>query len=235
MVERNTIPTPMAIRERQIQEKEKRVRKKGGSLYFIQREKEELIRAVCSNQVKSKSLGSAAKGKEAEQFADEYARIYAYYKKTRVFDWRKASIEGTFSLVLCSRSVAQAGLLNATYEDYIKSQFYWFNDYFERAPRLAEMASAGAIIRYQKWKELNDKGSIVPDVVHPALAGTKVNTKDTSNLHVLKYETMVLERMIKVWGSEEDVWDICGELGDEEVFSDSFKMTRYVWKKMQDQ
>lgn len=232
MVTKRKIASPLSLREKKVSEKEKSFRKQKRKLSSIYDDKERIVRDVCAKRLLPKSQESNKDKREVTIFASEYSRKYASYTKSRMFDWRKAEKEGTFSLILCGRAVAQANMLKASYRDYIEAQFYWFNDYYQRAPYLGEIASAGALVRYQAWKELREGRQISDDVVHPAKIVTKINTLDTTDDTIIKYETAVLKRMIRNWGSEEEVWMLCGTPGDEEVFSDSFKRTREVWRNM---
>ncbi len=161
--------------------------------------------------------------------AEACARKHAKYVGSRVTDWM-AALEKRGRLACCMRASIQADMLQAPYAEYVEAQYYWFNDYFQRAPRYSEIAASGSLVRYKSWKALQEKRDIPARTVHPALAGGRVNPAETPPDVVLRYEEQILRRMVRRLGSEEAVWELCGRLGEEEVFSDAFKKTRPIWQ-----
>ena len=193
--------------------------------------KEEIVRGLGSGALAGVAPKKAEQRREADLMAYEYAKKVTKYRKVlRVYDWQKRLQQNAGQVGCMSRAVAQAEILGASYNDYLEAQFYWFDDWYSRPPRYPEIASAGAIVRYRKWKVLRDTGVAPKCTVHPATVIVKVEAKKELPEAVLRYEQKVLSRMVRQWGSEEEVWRLFGSPGNCEVFSDSFKETRQCWR-----
>lgn len=212
----------------------KRQRRRGR---LTQQDREELVKLACTPLGKPKQV-RFPKEEVIEIYQKAYAMgaafsaKYANYNKSRPFDAYRVLDESKQRMSLCARAAAQADILEASYADYVEAQFYWFDDYFVRSPRMSEIASPGAVRRYTTWKELREKKRITPEVIHPAVVTGRLFGQKEFPQEMRKFEEQVLARMIRQWGSEEAVWELCGEPGEEEVFSDAFKRTRAIWRDL---
>lgn len=187
------------------------------------------MRLVCAGKLvpnkDSVSIPSRAANEVAQCYAEKHAKYYSHRHK----NWRKVVDSNRGVVGCCSRAAAQADLLNASIADYLEAQFWFFDEAFSRPPTYAEIAAPKCLLRYNKWRVA---------VVHEGVPTTtvsksrgRVDPSKTKESVVQAYEEKVLERMIKQWGSEEKVWELFGEPGDEEVFSDKFKKTRVIWRE----
>jgi hypothetical protein len=226
------IKTPLALESKKLNEKERNIRRRRGRLADLEGDKDQIVRGVCLKKFASISQGKSQESRKAASFADKYVAKLSEYKGTRRYNWRRYSKEGKFSLILCSRAAAQADTIGASIDDYIESQFYWFDFYFQRPPRLPELASVKSIERFYEWKKLSSSRQIVGKVKHYSQLIKKISTKKATPEESFEYELSVLERMIIQWGGEDVVWTLCGDIGDTDIFTDEFKRTRAVWRSM---
>ena len=213
-------------------EKEREVRKRAKSKRRMNaKDKEDIIRAACAGSKPIASTSAFGQGlRAAEVMASIFADKYARYTRKRKFDWRARLQSNKQALSCFSRAAAQADLIQAVYDTYIEAQFYWFDDYFKRAPRYTECASPIAPLRYNAYMALKQQGQTPNHVVHPARR--VVDTRQRNTEEFMEFELKVLHRMIRQWGSEREVWELCGEPGDDEVFTEEFKQTREVWRTL---
>lgn len=221
-------PQVLYVQKRQKQAKKaKRTRTR-------QPDPEDMVRDVCGKRLTRIRAKEAQPMRYAYQMADIYSEMFARYygRPHHVMNMRKRLEEKKSTKACFLRAVAQAQMLGALFREYMEAQFYWISDYHGRPPRYPEIASAAAIVRYRRWKELDAEGSAPAFQVHPAVVGGVVDPRQTPPEVVARYETDVLDRMIRQTGSEKDVWLLCGELGDNEVFTDGFKRTRPVWREL---
>jgi hypothetical protein len=204
---------------------------------LTQKDREDLVQLACTpightKQVRFPKEDKIKLHQKAYLMGVAFFSKFSQYNSTRPYDAYRVLDEKKQRMSLCARAAAQADILNAPYGDYVEAQFYWFDDYFVRSPRLTEIASPGAVTRYTSWKELRQKKRVTPEVIHPAVVTGKIYTKKEFPEEMRKFEEQVLERMIRQWGSEQEVWEMCGEPEDQEVFSDAFKRTRAIWRGM---
>ena len=146
-------------------------------------------------------------------------------------DWHARINRNKGALGCCSRAFAQVCELKCSVEDYLEAQFWFFNRSFGRAPRFSEIASVHALDRYRKWAIRMEKGEIGNKTINISVISAYSARKVSVDM-VIRYEERVLKTMIHQWGSEETVWELFGAVGDEEVFTDSFKKTRPLWRSM---
>jgi len=225
------VPLSLILREKQEKRKKRRDRRRRTSIALSSTDKEEIIRGVCSGRFAPVGGIKQQTARAADEMASLCAELHAEYYGSRVSDWQSRLQQNKGHLGCCSRAAAQADMLGVCYRDYLRAQFYWINDYFSRPPRYSEIASPGAIVRYEKWKIVKEDGQAPPMVVHPAIMGN-IDPRDQLDSDVIEYEKIVLERMVRQWGSEEEVWRMFGSPEDTEVFSSVFKKTREVWRSM---
>jgi len=194
---------------------------------------EDMVRAVCTGKLRPVRAREADPMRKAYQMANHYADLFARYYKRQRMNMRTRLEEKSGVATCFMRAVAQAEMLCAPFGDYMAAQFHWITDYHGRPPHYSEICSAPAIVRYRRWQELKAGGDEPAFQVHPAILGGGVrDPRETPSEVVMKYEQDVLTRMIKQVGSEREVWLLCGEPGNNEVFTDGFKETRPVWRSI---
>lgn len=221
--ESENIPEPLSQYNKRRRGKRRRL--------LTEQELEEGVVGVCSGRLVADESAKTKKVREAHFALQVYIDKHALYWSSRKKSWRRVAERSPGALGCCSRAVAQAQLLEVDIHDYMEAQFWFFNEAFARPPTYAEIAASGCLLRYKKWRMAKVAGEAPSATVNAATGGI-FNPKDTLPEVVLAYEEKVLERMIRQWGSEEEVWRMFGALGDEEVFSDSFKVTRDIWNKI---
>lgn len=188
------------------------------------------VRLVCAGKLLPNREEFSISHRRSNEVAQVYAAKHAKYYSHRLQDWRKSIKSNRGILGCCSRAAAQADMLKTPVEDYIEAQFWFFDEVFSRAPTYKDIAAAGAMLRWKKWRvALYHDG--IPRTTVSKVRGQS-DPRKTEKEVLIAYEQKVLERMIQQWGSEEKVWEMFGELGNEEVFSDAFKNSREIWRKM---
>jgi len=202
----------------------KREKKKRG---LSVQEREEVVQKVCSQAVAPPAQKHAQPRRAAKQVAQLYSQKHALYHRHRATSWQRA-IENRGVLGCCAKVVAQADVLQVEVEDYVEAQFWWFDTAFGRAPSYKELAGPKATYRWKAWRVARVHGEAHQKTVHVATGGT-FNPQDTSVADELEAELKTLERLVRQWGSEEEVWRL---MGDQGVFSDAFMQTRPLWVKM---
>lgn len=209
----------------------KRKRRGRGRPILSNDDKEELARGVIKGEY-IKQMDSKAPGGRAESLTVGYyyAQAHADFYDRRIVNWKKR-IEETPSLMGCFSKVAvTAEICGVPIQDFVSAQFWWFNEVYGRAPTYRDMAGPGAQSRVMQWKSERRVNGVPGKTVHRASQGFV--KQETSPDRLLQYEASVLERMVFRWESEEEVWRLFGEPGDEEVFSEFFKRSRRVWRNM---
>jgi hypothetical protein len=198
---------------------------------LTEQELEAGVVGVCSGKLEGDSDSFSQKNRIAHLALQVYIAKYATFWGARFKDWRKIAERAPGALGCCSRAAVQAELLSASIDDYMEAQFWFFNMAYSRPPTYPEIAGPGGLLRYKKWRVAKVQGEAEEVTINIATGGT-FNPKDTLPEVVLAYENNVLKRMIKQWGGENAVWRLFGQPGDEEVFSDAFKQTREIWRRM---
>lgn len=110
--------------------------------------------------------------------------------------------------------------------DFLESQYYWFNRWFGRAPRLKEMGSAKALARAQQWQELRTQQ---PDLQTSGFVAP-VDMGPLSIALVHDYEAAMFERMCKNHGlTPEQMFEAAGNpvLG---IFDPEWLTTQPLWQ-----
>jgi len=93
---------------------------------------------------------------------------------------------------LLEKAVAAAKELKADFKDYISAQFYWFDKWFKRYPKLFEICPTGgkfdAKVRFMAWKELSlntghlNTFSVVEEISVPYTELDTINRKRLNEL-----------------------------------------------------
>lgn len=215
-----------------VRDKQKEIRSRPKSKRKMTAEdKEDILRAKTQG-----ARGSSMSEEEEHQlyyveqmgfwFAEKFA---IYHHKKRYASWRDLLYKRPGVGACLSRSVAQCELLGVTCEEYMEAQFFMFHQMFGRAPKVYECCTPNAISRVLEWLRKREQGTVSTKTV-----AKSVYTKDPTQIsqdEQMEYELKVLQKMIRHWGSEEAVWEMCGEADNEEVFSNAFKRTRLIWKQ----
>ena len=160
-----------------------------------------------------------------------YQKLEKYYQIKYPINWRARLEKTNGALGCCSRIVAQATILGVSLEDYIEAQFWAFDKFFRRHPAWKDMASGGALQRVQQWLFAKGKGEVPNATVNIGVVSV-YSSRGVLSHEVMKHEERVLRSMVEQWGSEQRVWLMFGEIGNEDVFSDAFKRTREEWRAL---
>lgn len=195
---------------------------------------EELVAGVvgiCSGKLSADESKKGNKNRVADHVLQVYLEKYATFWGKRKNSWRKTAAKSKGALGCCSRAAIQASLLSCSVEDYMEAQFWFFNEVFARPPTYADIAGPGGLLRYKQWRMACHNKTAPRLTINKATGGIYVPGETLPSV-VLAYENKVLERMSLQWGGEHEVWILFGSLGDEEVFSDSFKKTREIWRNI---
>jgi len=167
---------------------------------------------------------------EAYAVGQVYFEALSKYYNTRFpIDWKSRMTPS--ALGCCARAWAQIEILCSTVDDYIQAQFFGINQITGKAPQWKDIAAPGAMKRYKDWAYKVKAGECKKVTINVGVIAAYTPRGSMSDV-VMKHEENVLRSMIKQWGSEEKVWELFGARGDEEIFTDSFKETRDVWKGM---
>lgn len=222
-------PQPLVIIKR---EQQKRYRRSKQAKRSRSKDREELVRGVCGKRLLPLDDSSRVKYQKADRMGLLYADMYARYYRTQYPMNIRRKMEENKSITGCLfRAVAQAEMVDASYQDYLEAQFHWIDDYKQEAPTFSQLASMWAVRRYTWWKKMKDEGDEPAFSVHPG-ACDHIDPAGTDTAFIMAYDSRLLTRMVKDIGSEEEVWELCGDPVDDEVFSLVFKQTREVWRKM---
>lgn len=187
-------------------------------------DREEIIRRMHDGSVvlRSRDALSPVILRMAQAFANQRARYEHHAGYT--FDWSEAlEIDKRFK-GLMSRAAAQAETLKASAEDYMTAQFFFFHREQGRAPMAFETASVYAISRYKAWKQLDKNEQVT------ATSAVTTSTPKITKKTMHAYEEHLLNLMIKQWGDEKKVWEMCGD--EEDVFTEDFKKSRPMWNEI---
>jgi len=163
--------------------------------------------------------------------AECFAKLHATYYAKRIVDWRKRLEDNPGVMGCLSKAVAAAEWIGCTVEDFLKSQFWWFDMAFKRTPTYQEIAGPKSRVRYQEWLRVKQYGGVALNIRYPAIRGVQ-DVGDTTAEEILDYELSVLAKMVKQWGGEAKVWEMFGDVDDDEVFSLGFKNSRATWRNM---
>ena len=216
------IPYEIVVREKQ-------KRQLHGQL--SQEDRQDLIRQAKSGITVQRPDEVVSRMQGAQAVAAAYIDKYSHYYKRHPFSVERL-LETPSKIAQALRVLSQVEIVQASIANYIESQFYWFNKFMSRAPYFTEIAAPKSVERYERWAALRQEYRIQPHTLHvSAVRPGLFDTVKRDEEH-FKFEEKVLQRMIIQWGSEEEVWQMCGQPGEEEVFSDSFKETRSIWKSM---
>lgn len=170
-----------------------------------------------------------------------YRMLTDYNNKQFPYKWRERLGKSPQMQRACHLAATLALSMGATLENFVLSQFWWFDQCFSTTPKLRNLSGPGAGARYQKWLDAKDAGLRVDEVVsvkviavHPLAktAGGKISLYQKSReLHpnVLKIQERVLREQVRFLGSEEQVWETHGALGNQVLFMDEYKLTRPIW------
>jgi len=217
------LPVPMELEV-------KKLKKGKENRPLTTKEKEEIVKKVCSGEIRKRDSSKSEKRRSAKEAANIYSDLHAEYYNHRPVDWM-GKVERHKGLLGCfSRAVSQAEMMGVDVEDYLRAQFWAIDQVFRRAPTYAEIASLGAIKRYEQWNGIVREGKAPRKVIHVAVHGN-IDPSKTTYKEEEKYHRWALEGMIKMHGTEEDVWEIVGDPEDE-TFPLWFKQKREVWLRM---
>jgi len=223
-------PEPMVVVKR---DQEKHYRRSKKARRGRSQDREEMVRQVCGKRLLPLDDASRVKYQKADQMGSIYAKLYArYYRRPYEMNMRR-KMETNKSIMGClCRAVAQAEMVDATFQDYLEAQFYWINDHKQEAPTFSQLASMWAVRRYTWWKKMKEEGDEPAFSVHPGACDKRIDPTESDREFLLEYDGKLLKQMIKNLGSEEEVWSLCGDPDDSEAFSLEFKKTREVWRNM---
>ncbi len=188
-----------------------------------QEDKQDLVTSMRSKQ-SVVACSESEQLRQAQYTAALYIEKYVQYYNKRGFSVERL-VETPAKRAQLSRIFIQSELLDVSVQDFIESQFYWFNKTFTRAPFVTEIASNKALTRFQEWALLRQYQRIDPKTIHV----TAIKPNVLAPINPMEMEIKILERMIRRWGSEEQVWKICADDDEDPVFSLSFKRSRPLW------
>lgn len=122
---------------------------------------------------------------------------------------------GTNGFEILHKMVNYADELNVSYEDFVRSQFYWFDRWFRRMPKISEYATEKTKQRYTDWTKLSDDEKIMYGIVSIETNKKDVeeNIKSTIDL-IIKRTNKEIKRMMKDFSlSKEEVFIKFGSNG----------------------
>lgn len=189
------------------------------------REKEQKAIEVCRGDVASHQSEYAESIRPAYEVAQVFAEKLGVYYQKRQTNWMKRLKSNKGILGCCSRAACQAEALEVSVQDYVESQFWYFDHVFRRPPRYRDMAGPNANTRYKQWDAQRGEG--VPDKTI-SMATTVLNPMDTPRGIEFEHETKMLGFMVRDWGSEEKVWEMFGDPSND-TFPLWFKQSRKLW------
>ena len=229
------LPLPEEIARTEIQKKIPDPYAKRRKALFSSDQGEEFSRRIQEERVllnRPQSEEQVRGRMEAEQVASLYSLNHAKYYNHRPKDWRYLLRTHKGVLGCCSKAAVTASLLQCSLDDFIDAQFWFYHQNFGKPPAYKDLAGPGAARRVEAFLEFKkeSKGK-VSKAVSVATGGTIDPSKYTAD-EVFAYEASILKKMIAKWGSEEVIWEMWGDVEEEDIFSNSFKMSRPIWNKM---
>lgn len=170
--------------------------------------------------------------REMDRMMATYADLLSSYHGKRLMNWQKR-LERNSTKGCMMRAAIQRETIGCSFEDYMQAQFYFFNLWYSRAPTYAECASKWAVKRVRDYQQLQKKDQAGGTVISPETIGENaLESQPLAYESKEDYDLKILEGMIERWGSEEMVWNICGDPADESIFLNAFKKTRSSWCEM---